>query len=171
MGALFAGVALGQTTSGSIAGTITDPGKASVGGAQVQATHKDTGLVRSATSLENGTYVIPQLPPGTYDMTVEKVGFAKQERHDVQLLVNQSVTLDFSLSLATESQTVVVSGAAEALNTTTATISSVVQHQAIVDLPLNGRSFTQLTLLAPGAAPQESGQQGSFTVKQGSGRY
>jgi hypothetical protein len=169
MGAFFVCAGLGQTTSGSMTGTITDPGKASVGDVQVQATNKDTGLQRSAKSLENGTYVIPQLPPGTYDITVEKVGFAKQERHDVQLLVNQSVTLDFSLSLATESQIVIVSGTAEALNTTNATISSVVQHQAIVDLPLNGRSFTQLTLLAPGAAPQESGQQGSFTVKQGAG--
>jgi hypothetical protein len=169
MGALFVGAGLGQTTSGSIAGTITDPGKASVAGVQVQATNRDTGLQRSATSLEDGAYVIPQLPPGRYDITVQKVGFAKEERRDVELLVNQSAVLDFSLSLATETQTIIVTGAAEALNTTNATISSVVQHQAIVDLPLNGRSFTQLTLLAPGAAPEESGQQSSFTVKQGAG--
>jgi tetratricopeptide (TPR) repeat protein len=169
VGVLIAGAGLGQTTNGSIAGTITDPGKASVADVQVQATNRDTGLQRSATSLQDGTYVIPQLPPGRYDITVQKAGFAKGERHDVQLLVNQSETLDFSLSLATEAQAIVVTEAAEALNTTTATISSVVQHQAIVDLPLNGRSFTQLTLLAPGAAPQESGQQGGFTVKQGAG--
>jgi hypothetical protein len=168
-GVILVGSGFGQTTNGSITGTITDPGKASVGDVQVQATNKDTGLQRSATSLENGTYVIPQLPPGRYDITFDKVGFAKGERRDVQLLVNQSETLDFSLSLATESQAIVVTGAPEALNTTNATISSVVQHQEIVDLPLNGRSFTQLTLLAPGAAPQESGQQNGFTVKQGAG--
>jgi hypothetical protein len=169
VGAIIVGTGLGQTTNGSITGTITDPGKASVGDVHVQATNKDTGLQRSATSLENGTYVISQLPPGRYDITFEKVGFAKGERRDVQLLVNQSETLDFSLSLATEAQTIIVTGATEALNTTNATISSVVQHQEIVDLPLNGRSFTQLTLLAPGAAPQESGQQNGFTVKQGAG--
>jgi len=166
--ALLAGVALGQTTNGSIAGTITDPGGASVAGVKVEATNKGTGLQRSATSTENGTYLIPQLPPGTYDLTVEKAGFAKGDRHDVLLLVNQSATVDFALSLATANQTVEVTGTAEALNTTTATVGSVVQHQQIVDLPLNGRSFTQLTLLAPGAAPQESGQQGAFTVAQGS---
>ena len=55
------------------------------------------------------------------------------------------------------------------MDTTTATLGSVVQHDQVVDLPLNGRSFTQLTLLAPGAAPQESGQQGAFTVQQGAG--
>jgi Carboxypeptidase regulatory-like domain len=104
VGVLIAGAGLGQTTNGSIAGTITDPGKASVADVQVQATNRDTGLQRSATSLQDGTYVIPQLPPGRYDITVQKAGFAKGERHDVQLLVNQSETLDFSLSLATEAQ-------------------------------------------------------------------
>ncbi len=169
MGVLVVGVSVGQTTNGSIAGTLTDPGGSSVAGAQVQAINQDTGLQRSATSLDNGTYSIPQLPPGRYNVTVEKAGFAKQERHDIQLLVNQSATFDFALSLATASQTVEVTGIAEGLNTTNATISSVVQHEQIVDLPLNGRNFTQLTLLTPGAAPQESGQQGAFTVKEGAG--
>ncbi len=166
---LAAGLVLGQTTTGAFAGTITDPGGASVGGVQVQATNKATGLQRSAVSLDNGTYTIPQLPPGRYDITVEKAGFAKEDRRDVDLLVNQSANIDFALSLASTSQTIEVTGTSEALETTNATISSVVEHQQIVDLPLNGRNFTQLTLLTPGAAPQESGQQGAFTVREGAG--
>lgn len=67
------------------------------------------------------------------------------------------------------SQTVEVTGAPPQLDTTSATLGDVVQHQQIVDLPLNGRSFTQLTLLTPGAAPQQRGQQGAFTVQQGAG--
>ena len=66
-------------------------------------------------------------------------------------------------------ETIEVTAVTAQLNTTNATLGDVVQHQQIVDLPLNGRSFTQLTLLTPGAAPQESGQQGAFTVKQGAG--
>ncbi|MGI0134388.1 MAG: hypothetical protein ACREBW_05470, partial [Candidatus Micrarchaeaceae archaeon] len=91
------------------------------------------------------------------------------KRSGINLLVNQSATLDFKLTIAAVSQTIEVTGAPPLLNTTNATLGAVVQHQQIVDLPLNGRNFTQLTLLTPGAAPQESGQQGSFTVKLGAG--
>jgi Carboxypeptidase regulatory-like domain/TonB dependent receptor len=159
----------GQTTNGSINGTITDPSGSAVGGVQVQATNKDTGLQRTATTLDNGTYTIPQLPLGTYDVIVTKAGFATENRPGVQLLVNQSATLDFKLSLAAVSQTVEVTGAPPQLNTTSATISDVIQHEQIVNLPLNGRSFTQLVLLTPGAAPVESGQQHAFTVREGAG--
>ncbi|MBV8863799.1 MAG: TonB-dependent receptor, partial [Acidobacteriaceae bacterium] len=165
----FVAVSNSQTTNGAIAGTVTDPSGSSMGGVQIQVTNEGTGEQRSATSLDNGTYAFPQLPPGTYDVTAEKQGFAKESHPGVQLLVNQSATLDFKMSVATVSETIEVTGAAAQLNTTNATLGDVVQHQQIVDLPLNGRSFTQLTLLTPGAAPQESGQQNAFTVKQGAG--
>ncbi len=166
---VLAGVCGGQTTNGSINGTITDPSGSAAGGVQVQVTSKDTGLQRTATTLDNGTYTIPQLQPGTYDVTIEKPGFAKENRPGVQLLVNQNATIDFTLSVAAVSQTVEVTGAPPPLDTTSATLGDVVQHQQIVGLPLNGRSFTQLTLLTPGAAPQQTGQQGAFTVQQGAG--
>src|SRR5271170_6148664 len=166
---LLVGPLVSQTTNGSIGGTVTDASGAAVEGAQVQAIDKDHGVQRTATTAENGTYTIPQLPPGSYDVTVQKTGMATVNRTGVQLLVNQSATFDFQLSVASVSQTVEVTGVAPALNTTTATLSSVVEHQTIVDLPLNGRNFTQLTLLTPGAAPQESGQQNAFTVKEGAG--
>ncbi len=158
-----------QTTTGSINGTILDPSGSPVAGGQVDVTNKETGLHRSAQSSNNGTYIIPRLPPGTYDISLQKQGFATTNRTGVQLLVNQNATIDFKLSLSAVSQTVEVTGAPPALNTTNATIGQVIQRQQIVDLPLNGRSFTQLTLLTPGAAPQESGQQNAFTVKQGAG--
>ncbi len=158
-----------QTTNGSIGGTITDPSGAAVGGVQVQVVNSDTGLQRLATTLDNGTYAIPQLPPGTYDLTVQKTGFATESRKTLQLLVNQAATIDFTLSVASVNQTVDVTGAPPPLNTTNATLGGVIEHQQIVDLPLNGRSFTQLTLLTPGSAPQQSGQQGAFTVQLGQG--
>jgi hypothetical protein len=158
-----------QTTNGTITGTVTDPSGAAVGSVQVQVTNQITGQQRSATTQDNGTYIIPQLPPGQYSVTVEKQGFAKETQSNVQLLVNQSATLDFKLSVAAVSETVEVTAAPAQLNTTNATLGDVVQHQQIVDLPLNGRNFTQLALMTPGAAPQESGQQNAFTVKQGAG--
>ncbi|HVW84851.1 MAG TPA: TonB-dependent receptor, partial [Bryobacteraceae bacterium] len=167
---LFLSVRLpAQTTYGTINGATTDPSGSAVSGVRVQVTNKDTGLQRTATSSEAGTYTIPQLPPGTYDVSIEKTGFSKETRSGVQLLVNQAVTLDFQLGLASVSQNIEVTAAPPPLNTTSATLGDVVQHQQIVDLPLNGRNFTQLTLLTPGAAPQESGQQNAFTVKLGAG--
>lgn len=165
----FVAATYAQTTNGSITGTITDPSGAAIGGVQIQVTNQGTGEQRTATSLDNGTYIIPQLAPGNYKVSVQKQGFATETRNGVQLLVNQAATLDFKLSVAAVSQTVEVTGAPPALNTTNATLGNVIDHQQAVDLPLNGRNFTQLTLLSPGAAPQESGQQGSFTVKLGEG--
>lgn len=167
--AFLAGSLSGQTTNGTITGTISDPSGAAVGGVQIIVSSPETGFQRTATSLDNGSYVLPQLPPGTYNIQVSKAGFGKENRPGVQLLVNQIATIDFQLSLAAVSETVNVTGAPPPLDTTSATLASVVQHDQVVDLPLNGRSFTQLTLLAPGAAPQESGQQGAFTVQQGAG--
>ncbi|HET9792640.1 MAG TPA: carboxypeptidase-like regulatory domain-containing protein, partial [Candidatus Angelobacter sp.] len=151
-GCVIVGTGAAQTTNGSITGTVTDASGAAVGGVQVQVSSKQTGLQRSGTTINNGTYKIPQLPPDTYDITVQKAGFAKENRSGVQLLVNQNATIDFKLSVASISETVQVTGAPPPLNTTSATLGDVIQHQQIVDLPLNGRSFTQLTLLTPGSA-------------------
>src|SRR5947209_5346802 len=158
-----------QTVTGSISGTILDPSGAAVAGVQVEAVNIGTGLRRTAESSESGTYTIAQLPPGIYDLSVQKPGFAKETHRGLQLLVNQNITFDFNLSLSTVSQDIEVTAAPPALEAQSATLGQVVQHAQIVDLPLNGRSFTQLVLLTPGAAPVQSGQQGSFTVRQGAG--
>src|SRR5277367_4882572 len=117
---LLAGSLVSQTTNGSIGGTVTDASGAPVQGVQVQVNDKDHGMQRTAMTGENGTYTIPQLPPGTYDLTVTKTGLATVNRTGVQLLVNQGATLDFQLSVASVSQTVEVTGVAPALNTTNA---------------------------------------------------
>ena len=107
--------------------------------------------------------------PGIYDISVKKQGFATENRQNVQLEVNQSVTLDFKLGVSAAAQTVTVTGAAPLLNTTSPTLSSVVDHDATVGLPLNGRQFTQLALLSPGASPVQDNQQTTFTVALGAG--
>ena len=158
-----------QTTNGLMTGTITDSSGAVVAGAQVNVTNQGTSELRTTTTDSNGYYIIPQLPPGIYSISIKKQGFATENRPDVQLQVNQNATLDFKLTVSSTAQTIQVTGAPPPLNTTSATIGTVVNRRTIVDMPLNGRDFTQLTLLTPGAAPIESGQQSSFIISIGAG--
>jgi len=157
-----------QTTNGLITGVITDSSGAAVPGARVVVKER-RGMLRTATSVGNGYYIVPQLPPGTYDISVTKQGFAVVNRANVSLQVNQNATLDFKLTVSSVSQTIQVTGAPPPLNTTSATIGTVIGHSSVVDLPLNGRQFTQLTLLTPGAAPIEAKQQSKNIISLGAG--
>jgi len=166
----LAGWANGQTTSGLITGTVTDSTGAVIPGAQVQLTNQATGVQRTAVTDSNGYYSAPELQPGSYDVSVNKDGFASQRLSSVHLEVNQSEALNFKMSVNASTQTVQVNADIQQINTTSATQAEVVSHTAIVELPLNGRQFNQLTLLTPGAVPLiQGGQQGAFTVKLGAG--
>jgi hypothetical protein len=158
-----------QTTNGLITGVVIDSTGAVVPAAQVSLVNRGTGQERVAASDASGLYVVPQLAPGVYTLTAQKQGFALVKQDNIQLLVNQSLTIDIKFSVASTAQTVEVTTAPPMLNTTSSTLSDVVGHEETVDLPLNGREFTQLALLTPGAAPQEGGQQSGFTVALGSG--
>jgi hypothetical protein len=166
----FPGSARAQTTSGLITGTITDSTGAVIPGAHIQLANQATGIQRSAVTDANGYYSIPELQPGVYDVTVNKEGFASQKLANVHLEVNQSEALNFKMGVTASTQTVQVNADVTQINTTSATQAEVVGHSAIVDLPLNGRQFNQLTLLTPGAVPLiQGGQQGAFTVTLGAG--
>ena len=158
-----------QTTNGLITGVVADSTGAVVAGAQVSIVNRDTGVERTAVSDASGLYVVPQLAPGVYTLTVMKEGFASVKQNNIQLLVNQSVTIDVKFAVASINQTIEVNTAPPMLNTTSSTLSEVIGHEETVDLPLNGREFTQLALLTPGAVPQEGGQQSGFTVALGAG--
>ena len=158
-----------QTTSGLMTGSITDPSGAFVPGAEINVTNQGTSESRSTTSNASGVYILPQLPPGVYQVKVTKEGFTSAARDSVGLQVNQSLTLDFQLGIGSAAQTVEVTSAPPQLNTTSSTLTDVVSHDETVGLPLNGREFTQLALLTPGAAPQEDGQQSAFVVALGAG--
>jgi Carboxypeptidase regulatory-like domain len=157
----------GQTVVGRIDGTVTDQGGAVISGAQVVLESLETQATRRATTSDSGTYVIPSVPLGRYTVTITAAGFQSYVQADVRLQVNQSLTIDARLTVGSTSQTVEVQAATLALNQTDATIGSVIEHQEIVDIPLNGRNFTQLILLAPGASPIQTGQQNTFTITGG----
>ena len=167
---LFAGWVRGQTTSGLITGTITDSSGAVMPDARLELTNQATGVQRKAVTDNSGYYSVPELQPGVYNVSVSKEGFATQKLDNVHLEVNQSEALNFRMSISASTQTVQVNADVTQINTTSATQAEVVGHSAIVDLPLNGRQFNQLTLLTPGAVPLiQGGQQGAFTVTLGAG--
>ncbi len=170
VGYLYLAIGLrAQTTAGLITGVVADSSGAVLPGAQVSVVNRGTGQERIAVSDASGLYVVPQLAPGAYTLTAKKEGFATIRQDNIQLLVNQSLTIDLKFSVASSAQTIEVNSAPPMLNTTSSTLSDVIEHQEIVDLPLNGREFTQLALLTPGAAPQSGGQQSGFTVALGAG--
>jgi hypothetical protein len=166
----FAGGAPAQTTSGLITGTVTDSTGAVIPDARVILNNQATGVQRQAATDASGYYSVPELQPGIYHVSVSKQGFATEELANVHLEVNQSEALNFKMSVSASTQTVSVNADVTQINTTSATQAEVVGNTAIVELPLNGRQFNQLTLLTPGAVPLiQGGQQGAFTVKLGAG--
>ena len=165
----LSGRATAQTVNGTFHGTVSDSSGAILPGATVEVKNASTDLVRQTTTTGDGFYTITQLPPGHYAINASKSGFTTARQADVELLVNQDAEVNFTLQVGAVSQTVDVTAAPPALQTTNATISQVIGSKEVVDLPLNGRQFTQLVLLTPGAAPKETGQQGFFVIPIGGG--
>src|SRR2546425_10120287 len=140
--------AVAQTQAG-ISGVIHDPSGAVITGVTVTVTNPATNFVRSAISNEAGVYNFPVLQPGKYNIKVELPGFRTIEQNDVELQIQQSARLDFTLQVGEVSQTVEVAGTAALIATENATVGTVMENKRIVDMPLNGRNFLQLVSLSP----------------------
>src|SRR5262249_6239053 len=121
---------------------------------------------RETTTNEVGLYTFPSLVPGMYSVKVEASGFQPMQRNNIELQVQQTARVDFTLVVGATSQTVEVSGAVALLNTDDATLGTVIEHRRITDLPLNGRNFFSLVALSPNVtygftpAQQASGRLG-----------
>src|SRR5437016_7002239 len=163
--------ALAQT-DGSISGVIRDASGAVIPGAMVTVTNPATNQVRSAISNEAGVYNFPVLQPGKYNIKVELPGFRSITQNDVELQVQQSARIDFTLQVGEVSQTVQVEGTAALIATENATVGTVIENKRIVEMPLNGRNFLQLTSLSPNVsygfttAGQEDQRQGGSRASQ-----
>jgi len=141
---------LGQTTTASILGTVTDHSGAVVPGAEVALLNEATGDLRATHSSSTGDYVFPSLEPGQFTVTVTMSGFRKDIRRGVVLQLNQRARVDFALTLGETTQEISVAGQVPLLNTDQAALGQVVEHRRVLDLPLNGRNFSQLAALIPG---------------------
>jgi hypothetical protein len=145
-----------QITTADVKGKIVDEKGEALPGARVFSKNVETGRERGVYTDSKGEYRLVALPPGTYDFTVEMEGFATQITQGVVLNVGMIATMDFTMKLATVAETITVTGEAPLVETTESDISALVNEQQIISLPLNGRTFSELALLAPGAQRAES---------------
>jgi outer membrane receptor protein involved in Fe transport len=161
-------LSFGQATSGILSGVVRDPSQAVIAGASVAATNTETGVTRSSVTNASGRYRVGELMPGKYQLTVSMAGFQKEVRKDIVLQVGQEVSLNFSLQVGGVEQQVEVTAEVPVVDTTTATVSSVVNQEQLRELPLNGRSFTDLITLDT-VASTPTNQNSSSTGNYGAG--
>ncbi len=164
----FSGFA--QSTSATISGGVTDPAGSFILGADVEIANDATGVIYSAKTNSAGMYLVPILPPGHYHVQVSKPGFKTIIKADVILNVQSALSLNFVLAIGATSESVTVDAASSLINTTNATVSTVVDRKFVENTPLNGRSFQDLISITPGVTTQSPqagsaiGYSGDFSV-------
>ena len=146
-----------QQITANIRGTVMDPSGAVVQGAAVTARQAETGLSRTATTDHNGNYVLLELPIGRYRLQAVAKGFQEYVQEGITLNVNETASVSPRLVIGSEKEQVLVSADAELIEPTVTSLGKVVQQRELVDLPLNGRNFSQLGLLQPGVVPLTPG--------------
>src|SRR5215471_16502014 len=164
------------TATGILGGTVTDPTGGVVPNAAIKITNKETGLTRDMKSGQAGLYRFDLLPSGAYQVQATMPGFATATAENVNVSVGQTTTLDIGLTPATQSQTVTIeAGGAQLVDTERSDVSLPINTQMVQNLPLNGRDFVNLAILAPGAKPVDSydptkNRVSVFAVNGSSGR-
>ena len=154
---LLAPIAFSQQITGSIRGTVTDPSGAVVDGATVSARQSETALTRATASDHSGVYLLLDLPVGHYQLQIERSGFQTYLQQGITLDVNEAATISVSLKVGTSSDKVEVNADADLIENTVTSLGTIVSERELLDLPLNGRNFTQLGLLQPGVVPLTPG--------------
>jgi hypothetical protein len=161
---IFASLALAinlsaQIRGASLNGTVTDPSGASVPNAKVDLLSPSTGSSRQVVTGSSGVYSVTLLPIGTYTVTISAKGFKMFRATGVVLSVGEVRTLDAQLQLGATTEVVEVHASVAALQTSNAEIANVIQPQAVENIPLNGRDYSSLEWLSPGAVNIGAGEQ------------
>jgi outer membrane receptor protein involved in Fe transport len=173
----FCAAASAQTFRGTILGTITDSSGASVAGATVAVKNINTGLSRTVSTSDDGTYAVPELPIGSYTVTVEKTGFKQGVVKDIEVEVSSERRADFVLQPGTVAQFVEVTGEElPQVDSTSNVLGGIVESKVVTNLPVNGRDYQKLIFLVPGVAgspdqiTDSPGSFGTFSVNGARGR-
>lgn len=170
---MFGSVARAQTDTGAIVGTVKDQSGSVIPGVTITITHEGTGLVYTVVTNHAGQYVFPSLRIGTYTVAAELEGFRRAVRPKVDLNVQGRLDISFSLELGELTAEVLVEGRAALLQTQTADVGYSVNKQQIQDLPLLGRRYAELAMLAPGVviAPGGMSSRGEDTFFNSNGNF
>jgi len=159
-----------QSPNGTINGRVVDPSNRVITGADILAINDATGVKYSSKTNDDGIYVVPNLPPGPYRLQVSKVGFKTLIKPDIVLNIQDALSINFTLPVGAVFDSITVEGGASLVNTESAAVSTVVDRKYVENMPLNGRSFQEHTLLTPGLvtnSPQAGvsiGVTGEFSV-------
>src|SRR5260370_1533586 len=145
--------AAAQNITGTIQGTVTDPQGAAVPNAQVSIKNVDTGEARTGTTSSQGFYTAPELPVGTYDVTIKQPNFKTFISKHVELDASTTTKLNAVLQVGSVNEEVTVPASAIQVETNTGAVGNVVEGNEVRELPLNGSNFVELTQLAPGVSP------------------
>ena len=160
--------ATAQQITGNIRGTVVDPSGAVAQAASVSATQTETGLTRVAMTDRAGAYVLLELPVGHYQLQVEAKGFQKYIQQGITLNVNETATIPVRLVVGAETQQIQVMDDAPLIQDTVTSLGKVVLEHEIVDLPLDGRNFSQLGTLQPGVVPLTPGlKEAGSSLREG----
>src|SRR5437667_4754890 len=149
---LAAAPVLAQRTTGTLRGTVTDPTRAVIAGANVSIKGEDTGLTRSTTTNSSGIYAFPDLPVGSYQVEVGSPGFKSAQRTKIVLNVAEVRVVDVQLETGAVTESVNVEVPAIAVQTSGGEVAGLITGEQVRELPLNGRNFLQLALLMPGVS-------------------
>src|ERR1700730_17855422 len=148
----LSGHLFGQASAtGAVNGTVTDPSGSVVVGAKVVLLAESTNISTTVTTNGEGQYRIQNVLPSLYNLTVQGAGFKAVQVAPFRINVNQTITVDVALQLGELSQKVAVSAQSELVQRTTVELWTVIQDKPVRDLPLNGRDYTSLITLTPGA--------------------
>ncbi|MGA7239014.1 MAG: TonB-dependent receptor [Bryobacteraceae bacterium] len=155
--------AMAQTPSAVVNGTVVDPSGAAVPDARVRVVNQDTNVASEKNTGQDGAFNIINLLPGNYVLTAEKSGFKTAALPVFKLDVNQTLTQKITMQVGSSSETVTVSAESVAvmLQRASTELGTTIDEQAMHELPLNGRNFTELLILQPGVNPQNTAQGGN----------
>ena len=146
------GSVMAQISTGQIAGTVSDTSGSVVAGATITIINSGTQAIHTATTDNSGFYVVSSLPIGDYSVEIKGAGFRGEKRTGFAVVADAHLTADFQLNIGTATEVVTVSAVAgETLNTTSGELAHVIDTKQVEALPLNGRNYTQLMTLVPGA--------------------
>ena len=160
---VWASWAAAQLTTGILTGTVTDQSGAAVPGARVTVKNLETGMARSTVTGPRGRYEVSSLQVGEYEVTVSMPGFQTSVRTGIELTVGRTAVVDHTLQVGEVAQTVTITGEAPMIETTSATVTQLVDEKRVEDLPLNNRDLTQLTFLQPGVLKVPRARGGVFS--------
>ena len=150
-----------RLTGADVVGAVRDESGAVLPGVSVTIVNLATNLTRAAVSDQRGRYLVPALPPGTYRITAELTGFAREARDGLTLVLGQTAETDFTLKIAGQAETVSVVAEAPLVDPTHTAVSTVIDQAQIEALPINGRNFISFSIITPGVTTDRTPQQGA----------